>query len=283
MANRTIRIVSKVVRGVTTTDGAGVNLKRILGSPELNYLDPFLLLDEFYSDNPDDYIAGFPSHPHRGFETVTYLIHGKFRHKDSKGNEGLLTPGSVQWMTAGRGIIHSEMPEMEEGLLWGFQLWVNLPAKLKMVEPNYQAIPSEKIPEVERDGIMVRIISGEFDGQKGPAQTRFPIIFFDVHLSSESKFVYPIPQEMNTFCYVYEGSAEFGAGNEIHRGMTGEMLVLDNGENIFVTATDIGVKFLFLAGTRLEEPVSRGGPFVMNTSGEVRQAFLDYQNGKLDK
>ena len=182
------RVVEQIVAGIKTTDGAGVNLRRIIGSPELNLLDPFLLLDEFKSDDKDDYIAGFPSHPHRGFETVTYLMHGAFRHRDSKGNEGHLRSGSVQWMTAGRGIIHSEMPEQEDGQVWGYQLWVNLPQKYKMTEPRYQDIPAEKIPVVEENGRMVKIIAGEYDGVEGPAESFFPISYFDVTLEANSSF-----------------------------------------------------------------------------------------------
>ena len=161
------RNITRIVDGIQTSDGAGVKLKRIIGSPELNLLDPFLLFDEFGSDNPEDYIAGFPPHPHRGFETITYMLNGKFRHKDSAGNEGFLSDGSVQWMTAGRGVIHSEMPEKTDGKVRGFQLWLNLPKKLKMIEPSYNDIPSDEIPSIELENGKVKIISGEFNGVKG--------------------------------------------------------------------------------------------------------------------
>ncbi|MFQ6673234.1 MAG: pirin family protein [Fidelibacterota bacterium] len=278
-----IRPVEKIIGGMPTSDGAGVSLKRILGTPELDHLDPFLLLDEFKSEHRDDYMAGFPSHPHRGFETITYLLHGKFRHKDSKGNEGLLTPGSVQWMTAGRGIIHSEMPEMEDGLLWGFQLWLNLPAEQKMVEPRYQDIPAEMIPVVEQKGTRVKIISGEYRGTAGPALIRFPITYLDVQLSASVDFTHPVPQEMNCFCYVYGGGARFGPAEDTREGQAGEMVVFGDGETVSVTSDTGGARFLFLAAQRLNEPVARAGPFVMTTEADLRQAFLDYRNGTFDR
>ena len=278
-----IRPVKQTIKGILTTDGAGVNLKRILGTPELDHLDPFLLLDEFKSENPDDYIAGFPPHPHRGFETVTYLLHGKFRHRDSKGNEGLLMPGSVQWMTAGRGIIHSEMPETKDGLLWGFQLWVNLPSDLKMAEPDYQDIPGERIPEVRHDDVKVRIIAGEFAGKRGVTKTRFPIVYLDVHMSPGSTFTHSIPSEMNSFCYVYEGTVNLGPEDNLQRGKEGEMMVFDDGDEVKIVADDSEAKLLFLAANRLNEPVARAGPFVMNSEGELRKAFADYRNGSFDK
>ncbi|MFQ6616814.1 MAG: pirin family protein [Fidelibacterota bacterium] len=277
-----IRTVSRVVPGRPTTEGAGVNLTRVLGMPELGYLDPFLLLDEFKSDNPDDYIAGFPSHPHRGFETVTYLLNGRFRHRDSRGNEGLLTPGSVQWMTAGRGIIHSEMPEIEEGLLWGFQLWVNLPREKKLSEPRYQDIPGDEIPEVTDDGLRVRVISGEYAGETGPAQTHIPIQYLDAHLQGSAGFTQKLSSDMTCFCYVYEGEAAFGASPDSHTAKAGDLVILEQGDTVQVSAPGEGA-FLFLAATPLKEPVVRAGPFVMNTEGELRQAFLDYQNGILDR
>ena len=275
------RVVEQIVTGIKTTDGAGVNLRRIIGSPELNLLDPFLLLDEFKSDDKDDYIAGFPSHPHRGFETVTYLMHGAFRHRDSKGNEGHLRSGSVQWMTAGRGIIHSEMPEQEDGQVWGYQLWVNLPQKYKMTEPRYQDIPAEKIPVVEENGRMVKIIAGEYDGVEGPAESFFPISYFDVTLEANSSFRHPEPTNMNGFIYCYEG--EVSVGPEETKVPVGRLAVMGDGDTVELSAGEAGGAFLFLAGERLEEPIARGGPFVMNTKGEVKQAFLDYQNGVLDK
>ncbi|MEE9166896.1 MAG: pirin family protein [Candidatus Neomarinimicrobiota bacterium] len=278
-----IRPITQIVRGMPATDGSGVNLRRILGTEDMDYLDPFLLLDEFKSDNPDDYIGGFPDHPHRGFETVTYLMHGKFKHRDSRGNEGVLTPGSVQWMTAGRGIIHSEMPEMSDGLLWGFQLWVNLPKEMKMIEPHYQNIPADRIPEVNADGSRIRIISGEYGDINGPAKTRIPVVYFDVHLVEMSTFAHPLPSEMSGFCYLYEGKAEFGPQGDTRMGREGQMMVLGDGESVRIRSGKKTARFLFLAARPLNEPIARGGPFVMNTESEVRQAFLDYGNGTFDK
>ena len=202
------RQVLQTIEGLMTSDGGGVNLKRIIGSPQLDTLDPFLLLDEFRSENPDDYLAGFPPHPHRGFETVTYMLQGSFRHKDSAGNEGLLTSGSVQWMTAGRGVIHSEMPEQEDGLVWGFQLWVNLPKKLKMTEPDYQDIPSENIAEVNEEGVTVRIVTGIYNGTTGPASAKTGMSYMDVHLESNTVFNHDLVDGWNSFVYVFEGSVK---------------------------------------------------------------------------
>ncbi|MFQ6675324.1 MAG: pirin family protein [Fidelibacterota bacterium] len=277
-----IRKATRVISGMPATDGAGVNLTRVLGTPLLDYLDPFLLLDEFKSDNPDDYIGGFPSHPHRGFETVTYLLHGRFRHRDSRGNEGLLTAGSVQWMTAGRGIIHSEMPEIDRGLLWGFQLWVNLPRDKKMIEPRYQDIPGERIPEAADNGVRVRVISGDYGGETGPAETHIAIQYLDVRLEDSARFSRSLPMESNCFCYVYEGVAGFGPAEELREVRAGDLVILGEGDSVEAYGRG-GGRFLFLAGMPLGEPVARAGPFVMNTEGELRQAFLDYRNGTLDR
>jgi len=267
----------KFVPGEETSDGAGVKLKRMIGTSDLNFLDPFLMLDEFKNENPDDYIAGFPSHPHRGFETVTYLIAGKMRHKDSKGNEGLLTPGSVQWMTAGKGIIHSEMPEMENGLIWGYQLWVNLPAKLKMSEPRYQDIMPDKIPVYKKDGLEIVVIAGSYEGVSGGAHTAIPIQYFDVKLSRSSKFEMDIPREMNSFVHVVSGEIFIGE-DEMPAGR-GVLSVLGEGDRVLVGSKDEEARFLFLAGMPIGEAVARGGPFVMNTRDEIIQAFRDYESG----
>ena len=272
-----IRKVERTIEGVETSDGAGVNLKRIIGSPQLDYLDPFLLLDEFRSDNPDDYMAGFPPHPHRGFETVTYMLNGKFRHKDSAGNEGLLTSGSVQWMTAGRGVIHSEMPEQVEGTVRGFQLWVNLPKALKMTEPAYQDIPAEDIPQVDLDGTSVRVITGQYCGVSGPASAKTGMLYLDVHLKEDAVFDHTIAEGWNCFLYVYDGLVEIADETEIMRG---HLAVLGTEGDIRLTGGPEGGKCLLVAGEPLNEPISRGGPFVMNTRGEVLQAFEDYQNGQ---
>ena len=274
----TTRSIQKVIQGVQTTDGAGVNLTRIIGSMELNMLDPFLLLDEFGSDNPKDYIAGFPPHPHRGFETITYMLNGKFRHKDSAGNEGYLTDGSVQWMTAGRGVIHSEMPEQTEGLVRGFQLWLNLPKEKKMIDPAYNDIPAKKIPIVDFESGSARIISGKFLGITGPGQPHTGVLYYDIDLDLSARFTMPINNGWNAFIYIYEGSVRLD--REINQG---HLIVLDQEGELDLTAGKEGAKFIVVAGEPLNEPVARGGPFVMNSKGEVLKAFEDYQNGILDK
>ena len=197
------RKIVQTVKGTETTDGAGVKLTRVIGTPELNILDPFLLLDEFGSDNPDDYIAGFPSHPHRGFETITYILNGKWHHKDSSGNEGLLEDGSVQWMTAGRGIIHSEMPIQKDGLARGFQLWLNLPKRLKMIKPSYQDIPKEIIPVVEVTGGTVKIISGKFNRTYGSGKSHTGFLFYDIYLEPKASIGIPVENGWNCFSYIY--------------------------------------------------------------------------------
>ena len=274
----TTRSIQKVIQGVQTTDGAGVNLTRIIGSMELNMLDPFLLLDEFGSDNPKDYIAGFPPHPHRGFETITYMLNGKFRHKDSAGNEGYLTDGSVQWMTAGRGVIHSEMPEQTEGLVRGFQLWLNLPKEKKMIDPAYNDIPAKKIPIVDFEGGSARIISGKFLGITGPGEPHTGVLYYDIDLDLSARFTMPIDNGWNAFIYIYEGSVRLD--REINQG---HLIVLNQEGELDLTAGKEGAKFIVVAGEPLNEPVARGGPFVMNSKGEVLKAFEDYQNGILDK
>jgi len=275
-----IRKVTQVIEGQATSDGAGVKLKRILGTEELNQLDPFLLLDEFKNENSDDYMGGFPDHPHRGFETVTYMLAGAFTHRDSKGHEGHLTPGSVQWMTAGSGIIHSEMPETTDGLVWGFQLWLNLPAKLKMTKPRYQDISPEKIPIVESDGTKVKVISGEYRGAKGPAQPKYPVSYFDVELKPGAVFTQSAPADQNTFIYVFEGKAMVGPINGSSEIPSSHLAVLGEGDQVRVESSgNKPARLLFASAQRLGEPVARGGPFVMNTQGELRKAFLDYQTG----
>ena len=274
--NTKTRIVQQIVEGIQTIDGDGVNITRIIGSPELNMLDPFLLLDEFGSDDPDDYIAGFPSHPHRGFETITYIINGKWQHKDSTGNEGVLEDGSVQWMTAGRGVIHSEMPIQTEGLVWGFQLWLNLPKEKKMIEPAYNDIPADKIPIVNVPGGQVKIISGKFSGITGPGIAHTDILYYDISLETGSEINIPIENGWNGFCYVYEGSISCG------KKVSKSYLAILSTEGIFrCTATTNNTRFILVAGMPLNEPVARGGPFVMNTRGEILQAFEDYQEVRL--
>jgi redox-sensitive bicupin YhaK (pirin superfamily) len=282
MAAVNIRKISQIIKGQPTSDGAGVKLKRIIGTEELNQLDPFLLLDEFKNDNPDDYAAGFPDHPHRGFETVTYMMAGAFTHRDSKGHEGHLTAGSVQWMTAGKGIIHSEMPEQTDGLAWGYQLWLNLPGKLKMIEPKYQDLPSEKLPVVEKDEKRIKILAGEYEGSKSPGKSFIPFTYFDVQLKAGGVFSYPAPSNQNAFIYVIEGKAKTGPPTGASEVKAGYLGVFEAGDSVQVqSADDKTVHFLFASAQKLNEPVVRGGPFVMNTMGDLKQAFYDYQTGNL--
>ena len=269
--------IKKIVEGIQTIDGAGVNLTRIIGSPELNMLDPFLLLDEFGSDNPDDYIAGFPPHPHRGFETITYMLNGKWQHKDSAGNEGKLGEGSVQWMTAGRGIIHSEMPIQTDGLARGFQLWLNLPKEKKMIEPAYQDIESEQIPIVKEKAGMVKVISGNFQGTIGPGQSHTPILILDIQLLENSELTIPLTDGWNLFSFIYEG--DVFAGQKLSKG---QLAVYEKDGCVNFKTKDNKAGIFFAAGEPLNEPVARGGPFVMNTRGEVLQAFEDFQNGQFE-
>jgi redox-sensitive bicupin YhaK (pirin superfamily) len=277
------RSVVKTVRGRPTSDGAGVRLNRVMGTPALPDLDPFLLLDEFRSDDANDYIAGFPNHPHRGFETVTYMLAGRMRHGDNQGNSGLLTPGSVQWMTAGRGIVHSEMPEQEDGLMWGFQLWVNLPAKDKMTAPRYQDIGPESIPVVDVDeGVRVKVVAGEVNGVSGPvpAVATQPV-YLDIELQPGATYTAAIPPGHNALVYVYAGTAE--AGTPAERTARGELSVLETGGEsvVLAGAGDEPAALLLVAGRPLEEPVARYGPFVMNTEREIHQAAADFRAGRL--
>tara|TARA_Y100000739_G_scaffold30398_1_gene23228 strand:+ start:837 stop:1667 length:831 start_codon:yes stop_codon:yes gene_type:complete len=274
--NTKTRNISHLIEGIATKDGAGVNLTRIIGSPELNMLDPFLLLDEFGSENPNDYIAGFPPHPHRGFETITYMLNGKFTHKDSAGNEGHLSDGGVQWMTAGKGVVHSEMPEQSEGLMRGFQLWLNLPKEKKMIDPSYHDIQADKIPSVSLKNAKVKVISGEFQSTKGPGRPHTGVLYLDVHLNKSSSISIPINENWNAFIYVYEGEIESNLSVP-----KGNLAVLDTDGIFECRSISSDTKFILAAGEPLNEPVARGGPFVMNTKGEVLQAFDDYQSGKL--
>ena len=269
--------IKQIVEGIQTTDGAGVNLTRIIGSPELNMLDPFLLLDEFGSDNPDDYIAGFPPHPHRGFETITYMLNGKWQHKDSAGNEGKLGEGSVQWMTAGRGIVHSEMPIQTDGLARGFQLWLNLPKEKKMIEPAYQDIESEQIPIVKEKAGTVKVISGNFHGTVGPGQSHTPVLILDIQLLENSELTIPLTDGWNVFSFIYEG--DVFAGQKLSKG---QLAVYEKDGDVDFKTKDNKARIFFAAGEPLNEPVARGGPFVMNTRGEILRAFEDYQNGKFE-
>ncbi|WP_162411541.1 pirin family protein [Pseudoxanthomonas daejeonensis] len=275
------RVVRKV-HGRATSDGAGVKLTRVIGGPDLPELDPFLLLDEFGTDKAEDYIAGFPSHPHRGFETVTYMLDGRMRHKDNHGNEGLLTPGSVQWMTAGRGLVHSEMPEQESGRMRGFQLWVNLPAREKMTDPRYQEFAPERIPVVQPDvGVTVKVIAGRVGDVAGPiTQPATDPLYLDIALEADTAWTYALPEGHNAFAYVFEGAATVGEGDSARALETHEMGVIGGGSALALRAGASGARLILVAGTPLREPVARHGPFVMNTRQELMQAFVDFQEGK---
>lgn len=277
-----IRRIVRTIDGMPASDGAGVKLKRVLGTPQLDNVDPFLMLDEFRNENADDYIAGFPSHPHRGFETVTYMKQGLMRHEDSVGNAGVLSAGAIQWMTAGRGIIHSEMPEQTEGLLWGYQLWVNLPSHLKMSPPRYQDIPSASIPEVSDADGTVRVIAGSYGGQAGAVDSLTPITYFDVSRQPGTAFRHALPEGHNAFVYVYTGALQGidTVGREVTVAQ-GQLGLLSPKGDVSLAAGDTPVQFLFVAGQALNEPIARMGPFVMNTRDELMQAVSDYRAGTL--
>ena len=274
------RRVIRTVRGQATSDGAGVRLTRVIGGQALPELDPFLLLDEFGTDRPEDYIAGFPDHPHRGFETVTYMLDGRMRHRDNHGNEGLLVPGAVQWMTAGRGIVHSEMPEQEQGRMRGFQLWVNLPAREKMTAPRYQEFGPERIPEVRpAPGVVARVIAGELGGVRGPIeQPATDPVYLDLQLEAGAALSVPLTAGHTTFAYVYEGQAALG--EDAAAVVAGELARLSDGDTLAIAAGAAGCRMILVAGRPLGEPVARHGPFVMNTRQELIEAFNDYQAGR---
>lgn len=274
--------VIRTVRGRPTSDGAGVKLTRVIGGPDLPDLDPFLLLDEFGTDKAEDYIAGFPEHPHRGFETVTYMLDGRMRHRDNHGNEGLLTPGAVQWMTAGRGLVHSEMPEQESGRMRGFQLWVNLPAREKMTAPKYQEFAPDRIPVAKpAAGVEVKVIAGRVGDVQGPiSQPATDPVYLDIALDAGKAWEYTLPAGHNAFAYVFEGALTVGEGDEARPLDTHEMGVLGGGEVLRVRAGSRPARVILVAGRPLREPVMRHGPFVMNTRQELMQAFVDFQEGR---
>ena len=273
--------VKKIIEPTPASDGAGVKLKRSIGV-EPNYFDPFLMLDEFGSENSEDYIAGFPPHPHRGIETVTYMLAGEFEHKDSTGGEGRMTAGDVQWMKTGSGIIHSEMPAMKEGKLHGFQLWINMPAKLKMNKPEYIYIDSDKM-SVHKDEVKkVKVIAGKFEDAEGPVKGHnVEPIYFDVELDKNKKFYFRLPSTHNTFIYLIKGEIEIGEKKH-NRVLDSTLILLSKGENLKVKAKS-NSKFLIVSGKPINEEIARGGPFVMNTKSEILQAVQDYHNGKFVK
>ena len=281
------RSVEALVAGRATRDGAGVRLTRVLTGELQQRLDPFLMLDQFGSNDPKDYGAGFPDHPHRGFETVTYMIAGRMRHRDSAGHEGLLQNGGVQWMTTGRGLVHSEMPEQEEGLMEGFQLWLNLPSHQKMCTPWYRDIQSESIPEVTPDaGVLVRVISGQSHGVQGamhrPAKD-YPTdpLYLDIHFSEQQTFTQNIPVGHNAFVYVYRGSLAVQSAQSAETVPLQRMAILSNGGDGVVLQGQVGTRALLITGQPLHEPIAQYGPFVMNTREELMQAVEDFQAGRL--
>jgi quercetin 2,3-dioxygenase len=286
-SNAASRTVRQLVKGMPTSDGAGVKLRRVIGQPQLPDLDPFLMLDEFGTDRAEDYLAGFPDHPHRGFETVTYMLDGRMRHRDNHGNEGVLVPGSVQWMTAGRGLVHSEMPEQQEGRMRGFQLWLNLPARDKMTAPRYQEFGPERIPiAVPATGVNAKVIAGRVADVIGPIfQPATDPTYLDVALEPGATFVQPLPADYAAFLYVFEGTVRVGPEPGASAVRTHELAVLGEGEEIRVTGVSAGAdgksaRVILVAGRPLREPVAKYGPFVMNTREELQQAFADFQSGK---
>jgi redox-sensitive bicupin YhaK (pirin superfamily) len=273
-----LRPLQRVITATAVSEGAGVTVHRSIGTPALRHLDPFLMLDNFRSDNPDDYIAGFPDHPHRGFITLTYMLDGHMLHQDSMGNRGDLRSGGIQWMKAASGVIHSEMPQQTNGLMRGFQLWINLPAKEKMSDPEYQEFSADRIPEVKEDGKTVRIISGEYGGEHGPiSDPHTHVLYLDVKLAAGGVFRGTVPTVLHAFIYVFEGGVTL-AGKEIREPTNA---VLGAGDEVEVAAGPNGARFILVAGQPLKEPIVQHGPFVMNDEQEIRQAFEDYRADRL--
>ena len=273
--------VKKIIDPISTSDGAGVKLKRSIGV-EPNYFDPFLMLDEFGSENKDDYIAGFPSHPHRGIETVTYMLEGEFEHEDSTGAKGRMSSGDVQWMKTGGGIIHSEMPAMSEGRLHGFQLWINMPAKFKMNKPEYIYIDAKQMQVKKDDEKKIKIIAGKFENVEGPVKGHnIEPIYFDVELKKDKEFNFKLPLTHNSFIYLIDG--EIKIGDRSHDKVIGStLIILANGEKLNIKG-NTNSKFLLISGKPIGEPIARGGPFVMNTKEEILKAVEDYHNGTFVK
>ena len=270
--------VSKIIDPILTSDGAGVKLKRSIGTHHINYLDPFLMLDEFGSENKDDYIAGFPPHPHRGIETVTYMLDGEFEHEDSTGAKGKMSSGDVQWMKTGVGIIHSEMPAMSEGKLHGFQLWVNMPAKLKMNKPEYIYIGAKQMKVHKDSEKKIKIIAGKFGKVEGPVKGHnIEPIYFDVELEKDKKFDFDLPSTHNSFLYLIDGEIKVGDKNH-EQVNSSTLIILTKGKKLKVKGISKS-KFLLISGKPIGEPIARGGPFVMNTKEEILKAIEDYHNG----
>jgi hypothetical protein len=275
------RTVERLVQGQATRDGAGVRLTRLLTQDLQRRLDPFLMLDAFGTDNPGDYIGGFPDHPHRGFETVSYMLDGRMRHRDSAGHEGLVGPGGVQWMTAGRGLVHSEMPEQESGRMEGFQLWLNLPARDKMREPAYRDIPAHEIPEASAPGVRVRVIAGRALGTAGAMQREVTEpLFLDLHLEPGAAFGQPLPAGHNAFVYVYRGSLRI-AGTRVAQQRMAILAKAPGSDGVVLSADADGARAILIAGRPLNESIAQYGPFVMNTHQEIFQAVQDFQAGRM--
>ncbi len=274
--------VKKIVKALNASDGAGVKLKRSIGTPEADYIDPFLMLDEFGSDNKDDYVAGFPPHPHRGIETVTYMLNGEFEHKDSTGSKGVMTSGDVQWMKTGRGIIHSEMPAMKEGKLLGFQLWINMPAKLKKNKPEYFFIKSSELGVHSDEEKTVKVIAGKYEKAEGPEKNHnVEPIYFHIILKEGKYFDYDVPSGHNSFIYILKGELKIGEKSH-DKTDNSNLILLKQGNKLRVKANK-QTEFLFIAGKPIGEPIARGGPFVMNTKAEILEAIQDYNNGTFAK
>jgi len=272
------RRVKQLIRATAVSEGAGVTVHRTLGTPALRNLDPFLMLDHFSSDDPDDYIAGFPNHPHRGFNTFTYMLDGHMLHQDSMGNKGDLRAGGAQWMKAASGVIHSEMPQQTAGLMRGFQLWINLPARAKMSEPAYQEFAPEAFPVVERDNVRLKILIGEYQGQQGPIKDPdTQVQYFDVTIKPNADFSYPLDAALRGFLYVFEGDALI----EDTALPEHALAVLDEGDALRIAAGENGARLIVVAGRPLNEPIVQYGPFVMNTQEEIHQAFSDFREGRL--
>ena len=273
--------VNNIIDPIPASDGAGVKLKRSIGV-EPNYFDPFLMLDEFGSENSEDYIAGFPPHPHRGIETVTYMLAGDFEHKDSTGGQGRMTAGDVQWMKTGSGIIHSEMPAMKEGKLHGFQLWINMPASMKMDKPEYHYIDADKMSVHKDDDKQIKVIAGKFQKAEGPIKKHnVEPVYFDVELKKDKEFNFEIPSSHNSFIYLIEGEIKIGE-KEHDKVKDSTLILLTRGEKLKVTALT-EAKFLLISGKPIGEQIARGGPFVMNTKQEILEAIDDYHNGTFVK
>ncbi len=276
-----IRTVQRLIEPQRVIEGAGVRLRRSIAGVTLDYLDPFLLFDHFGSDNPADYLAGFPMHPHRGIETVTYMLAGTVNHKDSLGNAGSLGAGDVQWMTAGRGIMHEEMPKPVDGKMEGFQLWVNLPARLKMTRPRYQDVLNATIPEVRRpDGAVIRVIAGAVGEVHGPVSEIYAEpSYIDVALPAGASFEQPVPASHAAFAYAFRGSGKFGPAEGGTTVAAPKLAVFGDGDAVHASAGADGLRFLLVSGAPLGEPIARYGPFVMNTRAEILQALDDLRNG----